>query len=72
MTPEQWEERISNWWAEHKSVLRYEFMKEGEGVKGGQAGGIGYHMPLWWDSCAVDWMIALSERMIVEFWEFVA
>jgi hypothetical protein len=23
MSPEQWEERISNWWAEHKSVLRY-------------------------------------------------
>ena len=22
MTPEQWEERISNWWAEHKSILR--------------------------------------------------
>lgn len=23
MTPEEWEERITNWWVEHKSMLRY-------------------------------------------------
>ena len=23
LTPEQWEERILNWWIEHKSMLRY-------------------------------------------------
>lgn len=28
MTPEQWEERITNWWSEHKSVLREDAMME--------------------------------------------
>lgn len=28
MTPEQWEERIRNWWIEHKSMLREDAMME--------------------------------------------